>query len=787
MKKVFCGTSGSCTVPETHKLNELPIRQELITALETYYGKDMVLRPAQDEAIFKYGLLSDEKNAIIATPTNSGKTLLSYLLLIEKAAEGKTVVLVEPLRALAYEKTEELKRIAGLLKKQSKIKIGITITTGDYRLTDEFLHSAPSADEVGCKGQIIIATPERLDALSRVSENKDWFKRIELICFDEAHLLGDANRGAALELLIAFLRSLQSNLRIVLMSATISNSDELAAWLNPCMVISDVHRYPQLGKWVYCIEEDEDTNQVILSEVINILSNPSASVLIFVYQTASTESLAQSIASALSGKKIKRHDLEETMKSGVAWFHSKLSAATRENIIQEVESGKVRVTVSTTALAMGINLPATHVFVRDISFTGYKDLDVADLMQMIGRAGRGNNNGVGVVLLSKQNLSKEQVIVEGIANEVVPKVVSRLIPVVREDYYGTPGDDMFYINRVGNQLMGMLNRFGSVTLNKLKEYLAYTFGGNRFEDLPKILGYLTDWKLAYFDEDTNEYQLTHLGKIASKCYLPPLTAANFGQLIRDLLLDKRDGSHIARLAPIDLLIILNLVSEENKPIVRFSKTMLQKVKNYMEALPLQEKSYLYRTWIESEPDALLGSARIMNDKPDATKYVNQCVYTAMLLYDISRGIPHTSLDSFYGTDVEEIQEKLRDNAIWILCGFERIMEVKSFYFHLKNDCKAETEDVQRVEAAFRIASKQIFNLVANLKFRSNLGELVRGIKRVYPHADSYPGERTLKKLQAAGIFTMKELVGKTVKDLTDVGVKEQYARLIVGYMGRRML
>ena len=75
MKKVFCGTSGTSLIPETHRLNELPLRQELIKAFEAYYGKDLALRPAQDEAIFKYGLLSYNKNAIIATPTNSGKTL----------------------------------------------------------------------------------------------------------------------------------------------------------------------------------------------------------------------------------------------------------------------------------------------------------------------------------------------------------------------------------------------------------------------------------------------------------------------------------------------------------------------------------------------------------------------------------------------------------------------------------------------------------------------------------------------------------------------------------------
>lgn len=33
---------------------------------------------------------------------------------------------------------------------------------------------------------------------------------------------------------------------------------------------------------------------------------------------------------------------------------------------------------------------------------------------------------------------------------------------------------------------------------------------NHFENLPSILQKLSDWKLAYLNEDTNEYELTHL-------------------------------------------------------------------------------------------------------------------------------------------------------------------------------------------------------------------------------------------------------------------------------------
>ena len=785
MRKVFCGTSGSAEAPNTHNLSEINAAPEIIQAFTTFYGRDISLRPAQDAALFTHNLLCADENTIIATPTNSGKSLLSYLLLFKDAVAGKTVVLVEPLRALAYEKTEELKRMADILKRQSRIKVNITITTGDYRLTDEFMHSAPENPDGSARGQIIIATPERLDALSRVAENREWFERISLVCFDEAHLLGDSHRGAALELLIAFLRSLRTQLRIILMSATISNSGELAEWLSPCGIISDVPRYPTLDKWVYCIEGDEVVDEILADEITQILRDETKSVLVFVYQTASAEKLAKFLAKKLAGRLV-RQDLDSTMAAGVAWFNSRLSAATKERIIEAMSSGQIRVAVSTTALSMGINLPATHVFVRDISFTGFGDLDVSDLMQMIGRAGRGNNSGVGTVILSGSNLSKESTIVSGLTNETTPEIRSQLIPAERDGYYGALREDFQYIDRVGNQLMGIINRYGTITLNGLNDYLGFTFGGNRFENLPSILQKLSDWKLAYLNEDTNEYELTHLGKVSAKCYIAPLTAANIGQLFRDLLEDDPSGGHIHHFAPIDYLITLCLVSDENKPLTRYSRALETKVHSYMEALPFNEKSYLYRTWISSTPEALYGSARVDSSSADGRKRVYQATYAAMLIYDISRGLTQAQLDVFYKLDTEEIQERIRDNALWILCGLEQLLEVKSFYYHLKENCHAEYDQIQSVDNAFKKASSTIFMLVGNLKFRSKLGELVRGIKNVFPHADSYPGEGTIRKLEGAGISSLMGLVGKTQDDLVRIGIRADYANLIVDYMRRRM-
>lgn len=589
-----------------------------------------------------------------------------------------------------------------------------------------------------------------------------------------------------MELLIAFLRFLKTDLRIVLMSATISNPGKLAEWLSPCDVINNVPRYPALDKWVYCFGNDESVDEALTDEVTEILRAGSASVLVFVYQTASAEKLARYLATRITGKSIRPHDLAAVMNAGVAWFHARLSAATRAHIVEAMASGKIRVAVSTTALSLGVNLPATHVFVRDISFTGFGDLDIADLMQMIGRAGRGDQAGVGTVILSGNNLMKEELIAAGLTRETVPEIRSQLVFKKRESYYGSLQEELYYLDRVGNQVMGILNRYGNITMKGVEEFLSYTFGGSRFTSLPAILQKLAEWKLSYLNEDTNEFELTHLGKASSLCYTPSMTAANIGQLFRDLLENDANARHISSFSPIDYLIAVCLVSDENKSIARYSKSLETKVHSYMESLPFNEKSYLYSAWILSSPEALYGSARVDGTPGEAKKKVYQATFLAMFIYDISRGFSRVRLDAYYKVDSEELQERFRDNALWILSGLKRILRVKSFFYHLKENCHAEREQVHLVEKAFQKSSHTIFTLMNHLKFRSPLGEMVRSIQSVFPNEDSYPGEGTIRRLEAAGITSVKDLMGKTREYLISIGVRSDYAALITSYIQKRM-
>lgn len=815
MKKICCGISGTDVMPMTHKLSELPCDAKLIKAFQKIYGGDVRLRPAQDEAFFKAKLLTSKKNAIVTTPTNSGKSMISYLLLFRHAAKGHRVVLLEPLRALAQEKGLELTRLAEAYKAAGGDKVRVVITTGDYRTSDDFLNSKPQAYS---GGQIIVATPERLDAITREPKNSGWLRKIVFVCLDEAHLIGDSSRGATIELLLTFLRILEYPPRIVLMSATISNADELAQWLQPCDVMNSVVRYPKLQKFVCQIEEGEDATEKVFLELDEILKADDTSAVVFVYTTAMAEKAARDYIKHRTGRLVRAHDLSAAVQEGVAWFHAQLKASTKLHIVDLVSSGKVRVAFTTTALGMGVNLPATHVIVRDVSFAGDgRELDVSDFLQMLGRAGRGDRNGTGIVFVKDSATAKR--IVSGLRAEVVPKVVSRLAPPEVDDgYFGKPKRDDFREDRIGAQILGALYRHGSSTLEDLEGYFAKSFGGREFNGIREILEKYqacdgTDWNLVSFDENTNEYKPTTLGAKTTAGYLSPRTAARVGALVRALLADdlfngKDIGTHLRLMTGLDWLIVVCVASPDVKNVVRWNEKLPQKLNSEIEALR-GEKSHLYNAWIKAEPELLYQTICFDDDHSDekaARKKMIQAALNAVLVYRVSQGDDLDRIGEAYNVDFAEVNEKLRDACIWQLAGIDGIMDSHSFYYTVSQliDENGRQDDREALLKPYNVAfsgakpgtrgcpegvesiSSKLFGVIADLKFRSKLGKMIRSIKLMFPKAKRHPGEGAISKLEKGGILAIRDLIGKNASDLTALGVELDYAQMIVSYIKNRL-
>lgn len=174
------------------------------------------LNPPQRDAV-NSGLL-DGDDMIIASPTASGKTLIAEIGISKQVVENdKTAIYIVPLKALASEKYQDFKE---RFEDQN-----VRIAVGDHDDSGENLSTA----------DIVVATSEKLDSLLR--HNPSWIHEIGLVVIDEIHLITSPDRGPTLEVTIARLRDIL-DFQLLGLSATISNSDELAEWLDSELVES---------------------------------------------------------------------------------------------------------------------------------------------------------------------------------------------------------------------------------------------------------------------------------------------------------------------------------------------------------------------------------------------------------------------------------------------------------------------------------------------------------------------------------------------------------------------
>ena len=118
------------------------------------------------------GLLTNRTNFLVSAPTNAGKSLIGTLILLEAIKKSQRAILIVPLRALAREQADVLEHLAPRFSELLGEKFSVRISTGDYRLDNEqFSDPAPG-------GELIVATPERLEAIMRNPENQAWLETV---------------------------------------------------------------------------------------------------------------------------------------------------------------------------------------------------------------------------------------------------------------------------------------------------------------------------------------------------------------------------------------------------------------------------------------------------------------------------------------------------------------------------------------------------------------------------------------------------------------------------------
>ena len=220
-----------------------------------YEMKWEYFRPIQDEAIIH--MVNTPSDMIISAPTASGKTEAAFLPIISQIADsGRNsvkILYISPLKALI---NDQFSRIEELCK---YIDFPIIKWHGDADLTRK-------ASLVKNPAGILLITPESIESifLNKTGQIGNLFKNLEYIVIDEIHSFIGNERGTQLKSLI---RRLEYALGIhpykIALSATISNLNDIAEWLNPqnpkdVKIIEDQDKSKETLGLIKCFKKKKD-------------------------------------------------------------------------------------------------------------------------------------------------------------------------------------------------------------------------------------------------------------------------------------------------------------------------------------------------------------------------------------------------------------------------------------------------------------------------------------------------------------------------------------------------
>ncbi|QSZ37064.1 hypothetical protein DSL72_009156 [Monilinia vaccinii-corymbosi] len=375
-------------------------------------------------------------NIVVSAPTGSGKTALLELAickLVESYGSGQfKIVYQAPIKSLCSE------RMRDWTKKLSHLNLTVAELTGDT--------SNAEMSRVG-NASIIITTPEKWDSITRKwTDYQKLLQLVKLFLIDEVHILKDV-RGATLEAVVSRMHSIGASVRFVALSATVPNSNDIAAWLGKdsnsrqlpahLETFGEGFRPVKLQKHVHGYESrlnDFAFEKILDGKISSLIQKYSCKkpIMVFCFTRKSCEGTAAILAEHWTRQRVVDRawpaptirttvgskDLQELVGCGVAYHHAGLDLQDRCAIETAYLKGDISVICCTSTLAVGVNLPCHLVVLKgtvgfqDGGLVEYSDLEV---MQMLGRAGRPqfDDSAIAIIMTRMEKTQRYQKMISG--------------------------------------------------------------------------------------------------------------------------------------------------------------------------------------------------------------------------------------------------------------------------------------------------------------------------------------------------------------------------------------
>lgn len=584
------------------------------------------------------------KNLVAAIPTASGKSLIGFIPAMNMVLKTrKKVLYIVPLKALASEKRDDLEKF-------SHLGFNVVMSSGDLDSDDNKLKDA----------DIIIATSEKADSLIR--HGSSLIKSVGLVIADEIHMIHDPGRGPTLEVALTKMIRRTKGLQVIALSATISNSRDLAHWLDAELVTSDWRPIP-LREGVYYNNEisfDDHSSKDVpnggdtIWQLINQTICEGGQCLVFVNMRKSTESLAVKYSDKM--KKISSMELSEDefemlegdadstaigkklatcVRCGIAFHNAGLTYKQRRFVEENFKSGRIKCIVATPTLAAGINLPARRVIVRDTyrfeSNSGNVPISVMEVKQMCGRAGRPGYDPYGESVLIAKSYEDYEHLMDDYVMHDTERLTSKL------------GNE----NTLRSHILGLIATEDASSDDDIVKFMHETFYGNTSQlygiesVVENVVDFLVEEQMV--ERMGDKIRILPFGKRISDLYIDPKSAI----ILRDAVKKIDDKT--------DDLVILHAATSTPDVLGLYPKK--------------SDESRLTKVSLDYDGEFLVDPYE--DDEVMMYDYFMSDLKTAVLLYDWINELPEDVMTDSLGIGPGDIRSRV-DMTEWILYSMNEI-------------------------------------------------------------------------------------------------------------------
>lgn len=366
-----------------------------------------------------------EEDCLVMAPTGSGKTWIAEEAIRSVFLNGGRCWYASPLKALTNAKWVEFGNHFE--------SANVGIVTGDTKENTD----AP----------ILVGTTEILRNQLYDAMHSGRNLNCDLVILDEAHFLGDRDRGVVWEEIMIYL---PVRINLLLLSATIGNGEEIAAWLasirgKPCRVIREENRPVPLfplflhpsGRLMPLVEKSRLFGKIEdftgrrqhgrperglppFGEIMGVLDHFNLLPAIFFLKSrsecdaalgmcdtpadsAADEAFLPDLETLLERFPYLRNhrQLHDLRTARVAAHHGGQLPAWKFLVETMMKQGRLKAIFATSTVAAGVNFPArTIVLMNSDLFNGHEfsPLSGTEFHQMTGRAGRRGQDRVGFML-----------------------------------------------------------------------------------------------------------------------------------------------------------------------------------------------------------------------------------------------------------------------------------------------------------------------------------------------------------------------------------------------------